>query len=397
MSNDIAIFLDLDNLVIGAKQKNMTFDINLVLSHIRKITDNGRIVMRRAYGDWRNSSQQLKELTTAGFTNQSNVRLNNFSKNLADMQIVVDAMETMVDGHQYGTYALITGDRDFTPLVQSLRKRGKHVIGIGIRHSTSKSFAALCDEYIYYETLVPKPEMTGAKIEEILTVAVDRLLSRQKQVRISVLQKEMSDLSGGTFDKTHYSGSFSKWLANYPTILTVHQDGTTTYIQKPKPAQKAELRPLHKRYRSHLKQQRLRIVPSQERILILRDMITHLQQDKVWRWRELINHLSEKYQTEKKDISKNALNAVFLVARHGEVVQTKKDRSLGSAPVSLNIEGDKVVQQAIVRCDAVYLREILNSTEPFEAEEAAIALYDDPARTPYIKAVMKKWMGHAAE
>jgi len=397
MSNDIAIFLDLDNLVIGAKQKNMTFDIHLVLEHIKKTTDNGRIVMRRAYGDWRNSSQQLKELTTAGFTNQSNVRLNNFSKNLADMQIVVDAMETMVDGHQYGTYVLITGDRDFTPLAQSLRKRGKHVIGIGIRHSTSKTFADLCDEYIYYETIVPKPEMTGAKIEETLTAAVERLLSRQKKVRISVLQKEMSDLSGGTFDKTHYSGSFSKWLANYPTILTVIQDGTTTYVQKPKPAQKAELRPLHKRYRSYLKQQRLRIVSSQDRIRILRDTISHLQEEKSWRWRELISHLADGYSKEEKKISKNSLNAVFLVARRGEVVQTKKDRSLGSAPISLNIEGEKLVQQAIVRCDAVYLREIMNAPEPFEAEEAAIALYDDTARTPYIKAVMKKWIGHADE
>ena len=397
MSNDIAIFLDLDNLVIGAKQKNMTFDINLVLDHIKKITDNGRIVMRRAYGDWRNSSQQLKELTTAGFTNQSNVRLNNFSKNLADMQIVVDAMETMVDGHQYETYVLITGDRDFTPLVQSLRKRGKHVIGVGIRHSTSKSFAALCDDYIYYATLVPKPEMTGAKIEEILAVAVDRLLSRQKQVRISVLQKEMKDLSGGTFDKAHYSGSFSKWLANYPTILTVIQDGTTTYVQKPKPEKKAELRPLYKRYRSYLKQQRLRIVPSQDRIVILRDMISHLQEAKEWRWRELISHLSDSYGESEQKISKNSLNAVFLVARRGDVVQTKKDRSLGSAPISLNLEGAKLVQQAIVRCDAVYLREIMNAPEPFEAEEAALALYDDVARTPYIKAVMKKWMGHADE
>ena len=397
MSNDIAIFLDLDNLVIGAKQKNMTFDIHLVLEHIKQVTDNGRIVLRRAYGDWRNSSQQLKELTTAGFTNQSNVRLNNFSKNLADMQIVVDAMETMVDGHQYATYVLITGDRDFTPLAQSLRKRGKQVIGVGVRHSTSQTFADLCDDYIYYETLVPKPEMTGAKIEEILAVAVERQLSHKNQVRISILRQEMTELSGGAFDKTHYSGSFSKWLANYPTILTLHQDGTTTYVQKPKPEKKAILRPLHKRYRSHLKQQRLRIVPSKDRIRILRDMISNLQQEKEWRWRELISHLASNYTAEDAKISKNSLNAVFLVARRGDVVQTKKDRSLGSAPILLHLEGEKLVQQAIVRCDAVYLREILNCSEPFEAEEAALALYDDVERTPYIKMVMKKWMGHADE
>ncbi|MCA9977246.1 MAG: NYN domain-containing protein, partial [Anaerolineales bacterium] len=115
MTNDVAVFLDLDNLVIGAKQANLTFNINLILDHIKKIT-NGRIVLRRSYGDWRQSRDQLKDLTSAGFTTQSTVPINNFSKNLADMQIVVDAMDTLVDGHQYSTYVLMTGDRDFTPL-----------------------------------------------------------------------------------------------------------------------------------------------------------------------------------------------------------------------------------------------------------------------------------------
>ena len=164
-TNDVAILLDLDNLVIGAKQINLTFDINLVLEHIKKLT-NGRIVLRNSYGDWRQDQQLMRELATAGFTTQSAIRLNNFSKNLADMQIVVDTMETLIDGHHYQTYVLMTGDRDFTPLVQSLRKRGKQVIGVGVRHTTSKSFADLCDQYIYYEEIVPAPQLNDTQVEE---------------------------------------------------------------------------------------------------------------------------------------------------------------------------------------------------------------------------------------
>ncbi|PJF20204.1 MAG: NYN domain-containing protein, partial [Phototrophicales bacterium] len=76
------------------------------------------------------------------------MRLNNFTKNLADMQIVVDTMETLVDNQEFGIYVLLTGDRDFTPLVQTLRKRGKYVIGAGLKHTASRSFVNLCDEYI---------------------------------------------------------------------------------------------------------------------------------------------------------------------------------------------------------------------------------------------------------
>ena len=110
----------------------------MILEHIKELT-NGRIVLQRAYGDWRQSKDTLVNLTTAGFTTQATVALNNFNKNLADIQIVVDAMETVADGYDYSTYVFITGDRDFTPLVQALRTRGKQVIGIGVRHTTSSN------------------------------------------------------------------------------------------------------------------------------------------------------------------------------------------------------------------------------------------------------------------
>ena len=390
MSNDIAVFLDLDNLVIGAKQKNMVFDINVVLEHLKKMTSNGRIVVRRSYGDWRTNELQLKALTTSGFTNQANVHLNNFSKNLADMQIIVDAMETLIDGHSCDTYALLTGDRDFTPLVQSLRKRGKRVIGVGHRHSTSASFADLCDDYVYYENLVPKQEMDEESVEELLTTAVEQLLRNQKEIQVSILRQKMGAMSDELFNKSHYAGSFSKWLGNYPEIVTVHQEGSTMFVRKPTEKENAPSRPLHTQYRSQLKRNRLRIIPAEERIIILRGIITYLQQEKKWRWRNLIDHLYEQYEKSGKDISKNALNATFLVARRSNVIKTEKDRSLKSAPVSLLIKGEQLLKQAVIRCDTAYIREISGMPLPFNGEEVALALYDDIARTPYINALLKK-------
>ena len=50
MDDDVAIFLDLDNVVIGALEVNLTFDIDLLLARIHELS-GGRIVLRRAYGD----------------------------------------------------------------------------------------------------------------------------------------------------------------------------------------------------------------------------------------------------------------------------------------------------------------------------------------------------------
>ncbi|MFQ5434745.1 MAG: NYN domain-containing protein [Anaerolineae bacterium] len=387
MSHDIAIFLDLDNLVIGAKQINLTFDINLILEHIKAKT-NGRVVLRRSYGDWRQSQKLLQELTRAGFTTQSTVRINNLIKNLADMQIIVDAMDTLVDGHQYSTYVLITGDRDFTPLVQSLRKRGKRVIGVGIRQSASSSFVQLCDEYVFYEDLVPTAPKPEIQVEALLERATNELLKGKGRVRASVLNQKMRDLSHQVFDASFYaSKSFRLFLEQYPHLVTVEQEGSTTYVRLPRTD---GIRPLHLRYRSELKRRKLRVIKPRERLRILKDLMAHVEQNSGIRWRQLIDEMSRKYQAGEWKISKDMVNAVMLVARRAQILLTQKGRTLASAPVSLADHGS--FQEAVIRCDAVYLRQILDLEEPFDLTAAAEALYDSPKYGRYLQQVMEKWV-----
>lgn len=388
MTNDVAIFLDLDNLVIGAKQVNLTFDINLVLDHIKKVT-NGRIVMRQAYGAGRQSQDILQDLAQAGFTVQSATRINSFGKNLADMQIVVNAMDTLIDGHQYNTYVLMSGDRDFTPLVQSLRKRGKCVIGVGIKHTTSSSLVALCDQYFYYEDLIPKKELSETDVEALLVKARDELLQSKNQTRASLLKQRMTDLSYGGFNTSTYSESnFSKFLQQYPHIIRLRQDGSTTYITRP--PKKNTDKPLHLRYRSSLKKQRLRITPATQRFAVLKELISLLQEKQDLLWRDVLTELATRFRGGNGvAISKNMINSVMLVARQGEVIRTRKGRSLSTAPVFLAISGDKVFQQAVIRCDRAYLEAVLNLPEPFVLKEAALALYDNERYIPYLRRVLR--------
>ena len=389
-NNDVAILLDLDNLVIGAKQINLNFNINLVLDHIKKVT-NGRIVLRHSYGDWRQDQQMMRDLASAGFITRSAIRLNNFSKNLADMQIVVDAMETLLDGHDYSTYVLMTGDRDFTPLVQALRKRGKRVIGLGVRHTTSQSLADLCDQYIYYEEIVPTPQMTDVQVQELLDSSLRQLLANEERVRASVLKQHMSDSSNGAFDKSsHAEGSFRKFLGKYPELVTVEQVETTIYARRPEQPEKQPT-PLHVRYRRELKKQRLRVVKREARFTILKDVIRHLNTTEQVRWRELIDTLADEYKDAEKKISKNAINAVLLLARQAQVIHTLKDKSLSTAPVLLEVKGPKAHQESIMRCDAVYVKVILEMAEEFDEAEAAVALYYEPKYAHYLKTLIKNF------
>jgi uncharacterized LabA/DUF88 family protein len=389
--NDVAIFIDLDNVVIGAKQAGLNFDIDLVLDYISNLK-KGRVVLRRAYGDGRQNQKLLRQLTTAGFIIQATVVLNSYGKNLADMQIVVDTMDTLVDGQHFNTYVLITGDRDFTPLVQSLRKRGKQVIGVGIQHTVSQSLINLCDQYVFYKSITADSRLTETEVQDLLMQTLLELCgTKNTPVQASVLKQRMIEKSGGLFNHVdHVDGNFRDFLLQFAELIYVNQQDTTIYAsllqEKPEPSDL-----LHLSYRTGLKKQRLRVVPSDVRLIILRDMINMLKKSKEVIWRQLLDTLAERYESEGQDISKNAINAMLLVARKALVIRTLKGTSLSTAPVLLELAGDKPLKKAVLLCDAAYLQGIRALSEPFEIREATLALYDSEKYLKYLEFVLNNY------
>ncbi len=390
MANDVAIFLDLDNLVIGARDANLNFDIGLLISHIKERT-GGRVVLRRAYsGNLRQDQKLMKELATAGFTMQSAVPLNNFGKNLIDMYLVVDTMDTLVDGQEYGIYVLVTGDRDFVPLIHALRRRGKHVIGVGLKHTTSESLMGLCDEYIYYEEMLPAPPLSEKEAEALLGQAINSLLAGDERVRASVVKERMIELTGGQFGRFQYSDtSFTKFLGRHAERITLEKEGTTTYVRRAEaPAGQSEL---HRRYRSALKKQKLRVIPARLRFALLKEMIGVLQTDDGLEWRELIDRLVELHaDDEDGEASRNMINSLIVLARRAGVVRTLKGKTLSTAPVLLALEGKKLFPESVIRTDMTYLEAIRALPEPFDVEEAALAIYENVGYAPYLRQLLAR-------
>ena len=120
-------------------------------------------------------------------------------------------------------------------------------------------------------------------------------------------------------------------------------------------------------------------------------MIRELLDQEQVRWRELIDALSDGYRDKEQKISKNAINSVLLLARRAGVIQTLKGKSLSTAPVLLEIKGAKAYQEAIMRCDAIYVKEILELAEEFDETEAAVALYYEPKYGHYLKTLIKNF------
>lgn len=148
----VAVFADYENLAIGARMmKQGDFQIDLVL---KRVLERGRIVFKRAYCDWIGYGEAVRGLHAAGIELVDIPKSRQSGKNSADIRMVVDAIDLCYSKPHIDTFALLTGDSDFSPLVAKLKENDRTVIGCGVKSSTSNLLISSCDEFIYYDDLV---------------------------------------------------------------------------------------------------------------------------------------------------------------------------------------------------------------------------------------------------
>ncbi len=153
----IAVFLDYENLAIGAKDNlGSAFNFGPVAD---ALAERGRVIHRKAYADWSYFDSDRRMLTR----HQVELvdipqKMGGSRKNAADIKMAIDAIELALDRDYITTFVICTGDSDLSPLVQKLRELDRQVIGVGVRQSTSKLLPPACDEFMFYDNLVSDDE-----------------------------------------------------------------------------------------------------------------------------------------------------------------------------------------------------------------------------------------------
>ena len=199
-ANNLAVYVDLENVAIGVREARLkTFEIDVVL---RRLVDKGNILVRKAYADWGRFPEYKRPLHEAGVELVDMPGSKLTGKNSADIKMVVDALEMAFTKPHIDTFALVSGDSDFSPLVAKLRENNKHTIAVGVKNSTSKLLIDSCDEFIYYDDLV------GTAARRKKATGMSRL-SKKKQEgfallleAVAALQRENRELHGSLVKET---------------------------------------------------------------------------------------------------------------------------------------------------------------------------------------------------
>lgn len=218
----IAVFIDFENLAIGVRQmKAGQFQIQLIL---KRLLEKGRIVFKRAYCDWGNYQDSMREFHAQGVEMIDIPQTKISGKNSADIRMVVDALDLCYSKDHIDVFALISGDSDFSPLVSKLKENNKRVIGCGVKVSTSDLLIANCDEFIYYDDLIRTAKIsTGKKSRGKATDKKSEAIERVVEVLQSI-EQDYDPLWGSMlkqairrvypgFNESYYGyGSFSDLL-----------------------------------------------------------------------------------------------------------------------------------------------------------------------------------------
>ena len=155
-ARNLAVFCDFENVALGVREaKYAQFDMEKVLE---RLLAKGSIVVKKAYCDWERYKEFKATMHAASFELIEIPHVRQSGKNSADIRMVVDALDLCYTKGHVDTFVIVSGDSDFSPLVSKLRENAKHVIGVGVKNSTSDLLIDNCDEFIYYDDLVRADE-----------------------------------------------------------------------------------------------------------------------------------------------------------------------------------------------------------------------------------------------
>jgi uncharacterized LabA/DUF88 family protein len=240
--DQVAVFIDLENLALGAGE-DLPGEADPIPYKALELLcrDYGNTTIRRAYADWSKPefSRYQNSLAQNGITLIQVTRFGAQQKNAADILMAVDAMEVLITHPGVGTFLLVAGDGDYSPLVQRLREWGKRVVGVGTRASASSRLVAVCSEYKYWGTIVAEVNpAVRAEVGANFDIADARRLVRAAMEEApgdsatgSWLKSKMLALDPAFDERNYGSRSFRVLLSKLPDVVEVRKGRSSPDIQ----------------------------------------------------------------------------------------------------------------------------------------------------------------------
>lgn len=225
--NNIALLIDADNI-----------PINSIEYLIDKLSEYGRITIKRIYGNWSdNRLKGWKELIKL----HSFMAIQKFDfvkgKNASDISLIIDAMDILYS-KKVSTFCIASSDSDFTNLAQRIKEDSNYVFGFGEKNKVSEVFINACDKFIFYES----NDSSQNEVEKVITEQLKSSLLNNRQflnnipshietnqpLDLLILINSYNAIKNKANDGFVYIGEFGNTLKNNYPNFNVKEYGSAT-------------------------------------------------------------------------------------------------------------------------------------------------------------------------
>ncbi|MBI1800136.1 MAG: NYN domain-containing protein [Chloroflexi bacterium] len=228
---DVAMFIDFENIyisVLAEYEVNPDFE-----ALIEKAQSFGRVAVAQAYADWTPYSHYINAIhayeidpiyVPAYHYGEGGKQRGGAIKNSVDMFLCINAMKMLYSHPNIQTFVLVTGDRDFVPLVKTIREFGKRAVVIGVAGAASAHLAQAADEFFFYHQITDNlkpPEKEKVKARDPYDTLIEAVkLARQRGyvATLASLKLLMTELIGD-FDESKYKDSRGKPIQRFKDFV----------------------------------------------------------------------------------------------------------------------------------------------------------------------------------
>lgn len=154
-----AVLVDADNVPHYCMQKVL---------HLLK--SRGKIQIRQVFGDFTLPRLAGWKETCIEHNLEPVLVWQKNRKNSTDLKLCLSCAHMIHEHPEIKHYVIVSGDGDFTSVIQNLKQRGKSVICMGMEKNSSTALQKCCDEFIALSSVQP-PSALESKVPSVSEVS----------------------------------------------------------------------------------------------------------------------------------------------------------------------------------------------------------------------------------
>ena len=206
----VAIYWDYENVQISDFEDKANIPSAEGILDFAK--ENGLVRYQNIYAKWTNENKALKQsLYSLGY---ELVTVPMVKSNSCDLKIAADIANDVYFDKNLKSIILITGDKDFIPIINWLKKIGIHVILIGQPGITSDHLTLSADDYVPFTTFVAKEgswEGTYKNAKKLLLEVLKELTEQLRPTRFSYVKYVMMGRAKGFEERNISDRDYKKF------------------------------------------------------------------------------------------------------------------------------------------------------------------------------------------